>query len=325
MVTAEAPAAPVTQSDAPTGAGQGGQQGGLRRVLLCKVPVIAMASVGATDPAEANERLVAALEQGVSAPPAQAVPAEVVALLGRTRLVALPVAPRLATLVTEIAERRFGNDARSAAGWLIFSGLGLALPKIQQPKPVASGPSASRATSASMAAAAGGSGARGALAGMVAPLHAVAQRSPSAVAASALRTAQAGGTGTVLGGVPRATPTAGVAGRSGMAGAAPVVVTPKGAPGGSVGEAAAAKPVARAPRAKAVAAPGAGPAGAEIEAPSGAELQQMREALKISQREVAQAAGLSRGLVAEVERGRRANPMTRLRLSEVLAALARAA
>ena len=65
-------------------------------------------------------------------------------------------------------------------------------------------------------------------------------------------------------------------------------------------------------------------AAAEVDAPNGEELRQMREALGIAQRELAAHAGLSRGLVAEVERGRRANGLTRLRLFETLRSLQRA-
>lgn len=59
-------------------------------------------------------------------------------------------------------------------------------------------------------------------------------------------------------------------------------------------------------------------------APNGDELRQRREAVGISQRDLAAASGLSRGLVAEVERGRRRHVLTRLRLSETLASLERA-
>jgi hypothetical protein len=58
-------------------------------------------------------------------------------------------------------------------------------------------------------------------------------------------------------------------------------------------------------------------------APSGDELRTRREAVGISQRDLAAASGLSRGLVAEVERGRRRHVLTRLRLSETLASLER--
>ena len=66
-------------------------------------------------------------------------------------------------------------------------------------------------------------------------------------------------------------------------------------------------------------------AAADVDAPNGVELRQMREALGIAQRELAAHAGLSRGLVAEVERGRRANGLTRLRLFETLRSLQRSA
>lgn len=56
-------------------------------------------------------------------------------------------------------------------------------------------------------------------------------------------------------------------------------------------------------------------------APSGDELRSRREAVGISQRDLAAASGLSRGLVAEVERNRRRHVLTRARLSETLAAL----
>jgi DNA-binding XRE family transcriptional regulator len=58
-------------------------------------------------------------------------------------------------------------------------------------------------------------------------------------------------------------------------------------------------------------------------APSGDELRQRREEVGISQRDLAAASGLSRGLVAEIERGRRRHVLTRLRLAETLASLAR--
>lgn len=58
-------------------------------------------------------------------------------------------------------------------------------------------------------------------------------------------------------------------------------------------------------------------------APSGDELRARREAIGISQRDLAAASGLSRGLVAEVERGRRRHVLTRLRISETLASLER--
>ena len=58
-------------------------------------------------------------------------------------------------------------------------------------------------------------------------------------------------------------------------------------------------------------------------APSGDELRARREALGLSQRDLAAASGLSRGLVAEVERGRRRHVLTRLRLSETMASLER--
>lgn len=58
-------------------------------------------------------------------------------------------------------------------------------------------------------------------------------------------------------------------------------------------------------------------------APNGDELRKRREEIGISQRDLAAASGLSRGLVAEIERGRRRHVLTRLRLSETLASLAR--
>jgi DNA-binding XRE family transcriptional regulator len=63
----------------------------------------------------------------------------------------------------------------------------------------------------------------------------------------------------------------------------------------------------------------------DVDAPGADELRARREEIGLSQKEVAAAAGLSRGLVAEVERGRRANALTRLRIAETLAALARQA
>lgn len=56
-------------------------------------------------------------------------------------------------------------------------------------------------------------------------------------------------------------------------------------------------------------------------APSGDELRSRRDAVGISQRDLAAAAGLSRGLIAEVERGRRRHVYTRLRIAETLASL----
>lgn len=57
-------------------------------------------------------------------------------------------------------------------------------------------------------------------------------------------------------------------------------------------------------------------------APDGGELRRRREAVGISQRDLAAASGLSRGLVAEVERGRRRHVMTRARIAETLASVA---
>lgn len=58
-------------------------------------------------------------------------------------------------------------------------------------------------------------------------------------------------------------------------------------------------------------------------APNGDELRARRDAIGISQRDLAAASGLSRGLVAEVERGRRRHVLTRLRISETLALMER--
>jgi DNA-binding XRE family transcriptional regulator len=57
-------------------------------------------------------------------------------------------------------------------------------------------------------------------------------------------------------------------------------------------------------------------------APGGDELRRRRDAVGISQRDLAAASGLSRGLVAEVERGRRRHVMTRARIAETLASIA---
>jgi DNA-binding XRE family transcriptional regulator len=58
-------------------------------------------------------------------------------------------------------------------------------------------------------------------------------------------------------------------------------------------------------------------------APDGEELRRRRDAVGISQRDLAAASGLSRGLIAEVERGRRRHVLTRLRIAETLASLTR--
>jgi DNA-binding XRE family transcriptional regulator len=65
------------------------------------------------------------------------------------------------------------------------------------------------------------------------------------------------------------------------------------------------------------------PLPADDSAPSGEELRSRREAAGLSQRDLAAASGLSRGLVAEIERGRRRHVLTRLKLSETLAAVER--
>lgn len=57
-------------------------------------------------------------------------------------------------------------------------------------------------------------------------------------------------------------------------------------------------------------------------APDGDELRRRRDLVGISQRDLAAASGLSRGLVAEVERGRRRHVMTRARIAETLASVA---
>ncbi len=65
------------------------------------------------------------------------------------------------------------------------------------------------------------------------------------------------------------------------------------------------------------------PLPADDSAPSGEELRRRRDAAGLSQRDLAAASGLSRGLVAEIERGRRRHVLTRLKLSETLAAVER--
>jgi DNA-binding XRE family transcriptional regulator len=66
------------------------------------------------------------------------------------------------------------------------------------------------------------------------------------------------------------------------------------------------------------------PLPADDSAPSGEELRHRREAAGLSQRDLAAASGLSRGLVAEIERGRRRHVLTRLKLADTLAAVERA-
>ncbi len=65
------------------------------------------------------------------------------------------------------------------------------------------------------------------------------------------------------------------------------------------------------------------PLPADDSAPSGEELRRRRDAAGLSQRDLAAASGLSRGLVAEIERGRRRHVLTRLKLAETLAAVER--
>ena len=65
------------------------------------------------------------------------------------------------------------------------------------------------------------------------------------------------------------------------------------------------------------------PLPADDSAPNGEELRTRRDAVGISQRDLAAASGLSRGLVAEVERGRRRHVLTRLKLAETLAQIER--
>jgi hypothetical protein len=65
------------------------------------------------------------------------------------------------------------------------------------------------------------------------------------------------------------------------------------------------------------------PLPADDSAPNGDELRSRREAVGISQRDLAAASGLSRGLVAEVERGRRRHVLTRLKIAETLASIAK--
>ena len=60
-------------------------------------------------------------------------------------------------------------------------------------------------------------------------------------------------------------------------------------------------------------------------APDGEELARRRAAVGISQRELAAQLQCSRGLVAEIERGRRRHVLTRLRMAETLATLEREA
>lgn len=65
--------------------------------------------------------------------------------------------------------------------------------------------------------------------------------------------------------------------------------------------------------------------GAVLGAPTGDELRAMRQAVRMTQSELARRAGFSRGLVAEVERGRRLSVRTRRRLAEALQTRDRAA
>ena len=58
--------------------------------------------------------------------------------------------------------------------------------------------------------------------------------------------------------------------------------------------------------------------------PTGIELRAGRDELGLTQRDLAVATGLSRGLVAEIESGRRTALLTRLRISETIKALKRA-
>lgn len=59
-------------------------------------------------------------------------------------------------------------------------------------------------------------------------------------------------------------------------------------------------------------------------APTKEALKVRREALKLSQRDLAKASGFSRGLIADVERGVRANPISRQKIGDVLSRLERA-
>ena len=65
---------------------------------------------------------------------------------------------------------------------------------------------------------------------------------------------------------------------------------------------------------------GHGSAEVHSEPPSGSELRAMRRNAGITQSELARRAGFSRGLVAEVERGRRPGRAARMRLADTLRA-----
>ncbi len=68
--------------------------------------------------------------------------------------------------------------------------------------------------------------------------------------------------------------------------------------------------------------PKAANAESEAEVPTGEELTRRRHELGLSQRDLADAMGKSRGLLAEIERGKRAHPATRLLMAETLDRLA---
>lgn len=58
-------------------------------------------------------------------------------------------------------------------------------------------------------------------------------------------------------------------------------------------------------------------------APSGDELRKRREEVGLSQRDLAHLSGLKRSTIAEVERGRRRHVLTRLKMAETLASVAK--
>ena len=258
--------------------------GGVRRVLSCRVPAPAFERLRVGDGTVIN-RALAALEAGLQQlDGGMALPVSGSGWRGFTRSVALTVEGDAYVRLREIAEHSFNDDLRDAAGWLIARGVGVAMTNTVPVRPVAVAPAPVSL----------GTGSAGETApSPIRPPAAPATSTPKVVAKVATETVNAG---------------------SETEETAPAVEAPTA-------------PAVEAPTARLIAAvrrrsePRV-PLPPDDSAPDGDELRRRREIVAVSQRDLAAASGLSRGLVAEVERGRRRHVLTRARIAQTLDSLA---
>ena len=261
--------------------------GGVRRVLSCRVPAPAFERLRVGD-GTVIDRALAALEVGLQQlDGGMALPVSGSGWRGFTRSVALTVEGDAYVRLREIAENSFNDDLRDAAGWLIARGVGVAM---TNPVPVR--PGAAAPAPGSLAAGSAPDTAPRAVHPPVAPTTDTPNVATETVAKETVSAATV------------ATETVSTENRTEEA-----------------------APAVEAPTARLIAAvrrrsePRA-PLPPDDSAPDGDELRRRREIVAVSQRDLAAASGLSRGLVAEVERGRRRHVLTRARIAETLDSLA---